>query len=504
MSRPKKRASIVLRPDILEDRRLLSGDMTGTLENLSAMMAFDVRGAADGAAEFDQTRIIVRYRDDVIASAAPHPNGLTPGRTLGENSNLRVVGVNPLVGVEQTLAAARQDPRVAYAEPDYVIQASTMPDDPRFGELWGLNNLSRPEADVDAPIAWQRETGNDSVIVAVLDSGVDYNHPDLAANIWTNPGEIPGNGIDDDGNGYTDDIRGWDFINRDNNPMDDNKHGTHVAGTIGAVGDNGIGVTGVAWNVSIMPLKVLDQSGNGTVSAAIDALSYAYKNGATISNASWGASQYSQALRDMIDRAGSQADHLIVAAAGNSGTVLDLAGSTPFYPASYDAPNIISVAASDQNDQVASFSNIGWASVDLAAPGVGILSTVPGQAYAKLSGTSMASPHVAGAAALLKSTRSSLSASEIKSALLDTVDQSDNFIGRTVSGGKLNLAKAHSECCSPGKPEEWFDHSPRSGSVDDRDSGPGVRLDGRRGHSSGVERWSLADHPSTERPGESV
>ncbi|WP_197446286.1 S8 family serine peptidase [Tautonia plasticadhaerens] len=404
----------------------------------------DPRGPAE-AASYAPDRIIVRYRDEVSARSGPHPSGLAPGRRLSEAAGLRIVGVDAS-GVPAALEAARKDPRVLYAEPDYVIGAGTSPDDPRFGELWGLRNVGQGSgtvgADIGAMTAWQQSTGSDGVVVAVLDSGVDYAHPDLSSNLWTNPGEIPGNNLDDDGNGYVDDVRGWDFVNRDNNPMDDNSHGTHVAGTIGARGNNQVGVTGVSWDVSIMPLKVLDRFGNGTVSAAIDAINYAWRNGAVISNASWGGTTYSQSLRDAINAAGAQADHLFVAAAGNQGTIMDAPGAAKFYPAAFDLPNIVSVAASDRNDQLAGFSNSGWLSVDLAAPGVDILSTTPGGGYGLKSGTSMAAPHVAGAAALLKAEDPSLGAEEIKSVLMASVEPTGQLGSLTAGGGRLDLASA--------------------------------------------------------------
>ncbi|RUL83405.1 S8 family peptidase, partial [Tautonia sociabilis] len=452
MPRPKKRAACAPRPERLEVRLLLDAEPMG-LDPIGA-----IRGAMTPfgleAGKFATDHIIVRYRDDHVAQAKPHPFGMMPGLSLGTVEGLRVVGINPALGVEATLAAARRDPAVLYAEPDYLISAAVAPNDPRFPEQWGLSNPASSvattgslpiDADIDATTAWQTSTGNRSVVVAVLDSGVDYAHPDLAANIWTNRGEVPGNGIDDDNNGYVDDIRGWDFVNRDNDPRDDNSHGTHVAGTIGAVGDNGAGISGVAWRVSLMPLKVLDRNGNGSISSAIDAISYAYRNGAVISNISWGGTQYSQALRDVIETAGASTGHLVVAASGNSGRALDAPGSPRFYPASYDLPNIVSVAASDRSDQRASFSNFGQVSVDLAAPGVDILSTTPGGAYSFKSGTSMAAPHVTGAAALLKAIDPTLDAQKLASALIGSADRLPSLAGTSVSGGRLNVAKAVQE-----------------------------------------------------------
>lgn len=330
---------------------------------------------------------------------------------------------------------------VLYAEPNYIVTAAAIPNDPRFPELYGLNNTGQTgglnDADIDAVEAWDIQTGG-RVVVAVIDTGLDYNHEDIVGNVWVNTGEIANNGIDDDNNGYIDDIRGWDFVNNDNNPFDDNDHGTHVSGTIAAVGNNGIGVSGVNWSAQIMPLKFLSARGSGTTADAISALDYAVMMGARISNNSWGGGAFSQALFDTIAAAQS-AGHLFVAAAGNDGVNTDV---TPSYPASYDLDNIVSVAATDDNDALASFSNFGAVSVDLGAPGVSILSTTPGNTYSSFSGTSMATPHVSGSAALLLSEDPSLSLVGLKSALLDNVDLLASLAGITVTGGRLNLASS--------------------------------------------------------------
>jgi hypothetical protein len=318
---------------------------------------------------------------------------------------------------------------------------------PRFGELWGLENFAQTggtnDADIDAAGAWDVNTGSGSLIVAVIDTGVDYTHPDLAANIWTNAGEIPGDGIDNDGNGYIDDVHGYDFFNRDGDPRDDHGHGTHVAGTIGAVGNNGIGVTGVNWNVQIMPLKFLGAGGSGTTADAIEALAYAVANGAAISNNSWGGDPYSQAMFDAI-AAARDAGHLFVAAAGN-GNIFGIGqdnDAAPFYPAGYDLDNVIAVAAVDHHDNLATFSNYGATTVDLAAPGVNILSTTPGGGYGQSSGTSMAAPHVAGVAALTWDAHPDWSYDQVVAQVLGSVDPLPQLQGLTVTGGRLNAAAA--------------------------------------------------------------
>ncbi|MFM6602958.1 MAG: S8 family serine peptidase, partial [Microcystis panniformis] len=295
-----------------------------------------------------------------------------------------------------------------------------------------------PDADIDAPEAWDIQTGNPNLVIGVIDTGVDYNHPDLASNIWTNPGEIAGDGIDNDGNGYIDDIHGWDFAYNDNDPSDVHGHGTHISGTIAGKGNNGVGVTGVAWNAKIMPLKFLNDQGSGSTSNAILAINYATAKGVKLTNNSWGGGVYSQALYDAINAAG-QAGALFIAAAGNDAKNTD---TSPSYPASYDLPNIISVASTTRTDALSSFSNYGLTSVDLGAPGSDIYSLAPGGGYATLSGTSMASPHVTGAAALLWSQNPTWTAQQVKNTLMNTGDPIAALAGKTVSGKRLNVFNA--------------------------------------------------------------
>lgn len=346
------------------------------------------------------------------------------------------------LSVEEAIERLRRDPDVEYAEPNYVVRALSTPDDPYFTQLWGLHNAGQDGgtagADIRATSAWDVSTGSRSVVVGVIDTGVDYNHPDLAANIFVNPYEIAGNGVDDDANGFVDDVRGWDFVNNDNDPFDDAGHGTHVAGTIGAVGNNSIGVVGVSWTVTIVPIKFLDASGAGTTADATAAVDYATSLGARITNNSWGGGGFSQALLDAILESG-EAGSLFVAAAGNDGGNTDLG---PQYPSAYEAPNIISVAATDRNDALAEFSNFGSTTVDLGAPGVDIQSTRPGASYGEASGTSMAAPHVAGAAVLVLATAPDLNAAQVKQLLLGATDPVPALAGITVTGGRLNAFRA--------------------------------------------------------------
>ncbi|MGD8567913.1 MAG: Ig-like domain-containing protein [Gammaproteobacteria bacterium] len=345
--------------------------------------------------------------------------------------------------MDQTLQMLRADPTVEYAEPNYIYTIQqTIPNDPDFDALYAMHNTGQtagaPDADIDAPEAWDLQTGSRDVVIAVIDTGVDYTHGELKNNMWVNVNEIPDNGVDDDGNGYIDDYRGWDFANNDNDPMDDHFHGTHVAGTIAAEGNNGIGVVGVNWRARIMPLKFISATGGGTTEDAIAAIEYAVSMGAKISNNSWGGPQFSQALKDAIANA-ERMGHLFVAAAANDSVDND---TSPRYPASFDLPNVISVAATDDDDQLAQFSNYGLVSVDLGAPGVDIRSTAPGNGYRVLQGTSMASPHVAGAAGLLLAQNPGLSYQEIKSLLLDNADPVSSLAGKTVTGGRLNIGNA--------------------------------------------------------------
>ncbi|MEC4675681.1 MAG: S8 family serine peptidase [Nitrospirota bacterium] len=334
--------------------------------------------------EYVAGEILVKFRPGTDAATMEGVNGAIKATRIRELGRVGVqqVKLSPDMSVEEAVSRYKEDPNVVYAEPNYILRASVIPNDPDFSNLWGLNNTGQtggtPDADLDAPEAWDLSTGSANVVIAVIDTGVAYNHPELINNIWTNTGEIDcTDGVDDDLNGYIDDCTGWDFIGDDNDPTDYNGHGTHVSGTIAAEGDNGADIAGVMWDARIMPLRFLGVSGAGDTADAIVAIEYAADNGARVINASWGGGPYSQSLYDAIEYARTK-NVIFVAAAGNEANDND---TSPAYPASYDLENIISVAAVDDADALASFSNYGLTSVDLGAPGVGIYSTVPVFSY---------------------------------------------------------------------------------------------------------------------------
>jgi subtilisin family serine protease len=376
-------------------------------------------------------------------------NNLVPG--------LALVKLPAGSDVQAARVAFQATPGVQYASPDFIRKPAVIPNDARFSQLWGLHNTGQSgglsDADIDAPEAWDLARGTQQIIVGVIDTGVDYTHPDLQANMWVNTAEQNGTaGVDDDQNGYVDDIYGYDFGEGDSDPMDESGHGTHVAGTIGAVGNNGRGVVGINWNVRIMALKVAyavegsDEPGL-LDSGIIEALHYAVQKGVKVTNNSYGGYGDNPALYEAI-LAAQNAGQLFVAAAGNDTNNNDI---MPIYPASYALNSIISVLATNSRDQLTYYSNYGKTTVDLAAPGGemyadgdpgGILSTVPGNGYEFYQGTSMASPHVAGACALVWSVAPTLTAAEVKQILMGSVDPVNSLQDFCVTGGRLNLYKA--------------------------------------------------------------
>ncbi len=354
---------------------------------------------------------------------------------------------------------------VEYAEPNYQIKlddptntvspsdlllrennsGAGLPNDPMFKEQWALSNVGqnggKKDADIAAIKAWLKTQGSGDVVVAVLDSGVDYTHPDLVSNMWLRPETVPQ--YKDDELGSFNDLQGFNAADNLSDPMDDNGHGTHCSGIIGAEGDNDEGIAGINWKVKIMPLKFMGRGGFGTTKDAIEAINYAIdrkRNGVNVRviNASWGSTLYSKALEDAIRAAGEEGI-LFVAAAGNATTDND---KRPHYPSNYKLPNVISVAALDRNDQLASFSNFGAKTVHIAAPGKDILSTWLNDGYREASGTSMASPYVAGVAALILASEPKLTVEKLRERILKAVDSNNSLSGKVESGGRINAAKA--------------------------------------------------------------
>ena len=377
--------------------------------------------------------LIVKYKDEpdfgenkLNSLSAVEPDSdviadetLFNGENDGEFENIRKLKFSEDSDIEEIAQEYSQMPNVEYAEPNYIYQIFYQPNDPSFSSQLALTKMRANES-------WNITKGNSAVIIAIIDTGVDWNHPDLAANIWNNTDEIEGNDIDDDGNGYIDDVRGYDFVNftdnsscysgedctdEDNNPMDFNSHGTHVSGIAAAVTNNSVGIAGVCWHCKIMQVRAGYEGSDGNGYLAIadisQALHYAADNNATIISMSFGGSD-SSTIQDAIDYAYNKS--ILIASAGNSGT----SSKTNSYPAAYD--NVIAVAATDSNDSAASYSNYGtW--VDVAAPGSSINSTYFDDAYETLSGTSMSAPHVAGAVGLLLSYNSSLNQTQIRDKL---------------------------------------------------------------------------------------
>lgn len=411
--------------------------------------------------------VLVRYHADDSASAAQLSktlNGL--GGYVNEvlDGEIHVVVLGPGVDPRQAARSLSRLPGVDYAEPNDWVTIEAIPNDPSYtnGTLWGMyGDASAPANSFgsQASEAWAAgNTGSSSVYVAIIDEGIDFNHPDLAANIWTNPYD-PIDGADNDGNGYIDDIHGWDFNGNNNSIYDGSStnsvdaHGTHVAGTIGGVGNNGVGVVGVNWNVKVISGKFLGPSG-GTTAAAIRAIDYVtdlkVRHGLNIvaTNNSWGGGGYSQAMHEAILRAAKQ-NILFIAAAGNSKGNNDrkanypsnystLTGTSNVSAASYEA--VVAVAAIDNVGGLASFSNYGATTVDLGAPGVNIYSTLPGNTYGSYSGTSMATPHVTGGAALYAAANPGASGSQIRAALLNNTIATSSLNKKTITGGRLNVS----------------------------------------------------------------
>ncbi|ADO71061.1 Serine protease, subtilase family [Stigmatella aurantiaca DW4/3-1] len=402
-------------------------------------------------AEYVAGQLLVRFKKGaghLVATAAHAQRGAQVLRTYRSQPELQLVTV-PEASLKEVLASYLKDPRIEHAEPNFVYRIHALPDDARFGDLWGMHNTGQSggtaDVDINAPEAWELTRGTrTSGVVAVIDTGFDYTHPDLQDNLWTNPGEIPGNHVDDDGNGFIDDVHGINAITHSGDPLDDNEHGTHCAGTIAGRGNNATGVVGVNWSAQLMGCKFLDSGGSGTLADAVTCLDYVHlmKTRALhpvnviATNNSWGGGAFSQELQDAIIQHRDDGI-LFVAAAGNNNTDNDALAS---YPGSYFLSNVISVAAHDRNDTLASFSNYGQRTVHLAAPGVEILSSVPNGKYDSFDGTSMAAPHVTGVVGLLKAQDPSRDWRQIKNLVLAGAVSSTAAQGKTLTGGRLRAS----------------------------------------------------------------
>jgi hypothetical protein len=401
-------------------------------------------------------QLIVKYKPGFVKQATKFVKSLGGNEKYRFQSNGAFLFEFPQAKTAATLLAVASElaksSSVDYVEANSIYHsADTVPNDPKYPETYGLSNDGRNQgiagADIDMPRAWDIVRNSKNIMLGVIDSGVDYGHDDLKANIWRNPGESgtdsngqpkESNGIDDDMNGYIDDFHGWDFANNDNDPMDDFKHGTHVAGTIGAAGNDGIGLAGINWTASIIPIKFLNENGSGSLENAVKSIEYATAQGIRVVNASWGGSASAQTLEDAV-KVAERAGMLFVAAAGNNGSNND---RRPFYPASIAASNVLSVGATDRRDERARFSNFGKQSVHLFAPGVDILSTTRNGAYELLSGTSMAAPHVAGVAALVMANKPSLTFLEVKNRIISSSEPLESLNGDSLFGSRLNAYNA--------------------------------------------------------------
>ena len=385
------------------------------------------------------------------------------------NGEMVVVKLPAGMSTAEAMAAMAQDERVEYAASNDIVQAGPVEVADEAApqaeakelnkQLWGLNNEGQTggtvDADIDAKEVWAKghvgaTQAENGPLIAIIDTGINYKHEALQGNIWTNPGEIPGDGIDNDGNGVIDDVHGFNAAATDKkkagDPLDDNDHGSHCAGTIGANGENSQGLYGVMHKANLMGVKFLTANGGGSLKAAIDSVLYATKMGARITSNSWGGGGFNQALYDAFKA--SPAMHII--AAGNERNNND---ARPAYPATFDLPNVISVAATDHNNKLANFSNYGATTVDLAAPGVDILSSTSGsdKEYQKFSGTSMATPHVSGVAGAILTEYPEMSNEELKALLMGTVDKVPGLEGKMVTGGVVNVNTAFEKKAAEGQ-----------------------------------------------------
>ncbi|MBC7464835.1 MAG: S8 family serine peptidase [Bdellovibrio sp.] len=400
---------------------------------------------------------IVRLKPNMMMTQSTQQLSKALGAYIKSTIPSQNIVVVKRAAIETTKSAVKSlaaNDMVDVVEPNFIYKINRTPNDPMYGQLWGMLNVGQADStgalgvagvDINVEKAWDIETGSKKILVAVIDTGVDFNHPDLKDNLWTNEVEANGKaGVDDDANGVIDDIHGFNAITGTGNAMDDQGHGSHCSGTIGAKGNDGKGIVGVNWDTQIMAVKFLDANGSGSLENALKAIDYATKMGAKVMSNSWGGGGFSQTLMDAIKRS-NDAGAIFIAAAGNDGSNND---TTPSYPASYDVANIISVAAIDNKGQLASFSNYGKKSVHLGAPGVNIYSSTGG-AYDSWSGTSMATPHVSGVAALAWAHEPELTAVQLKERLVSTTRPLAGLRGKVKSGGLLNAYNALANVVAP-------------------------------------------------------
>lgn len=448
---------------------------------LAASAMLGMMGSAM-AAQHVPGELLVKFKETKNLSALSQEMGFKIDRVIKLSyGNIHVLKVEDKK-FESTKSLLNNNDAVEYAEPNFIYSVvkpteelkledviapklNYTPSDPQFGSLWGLKNTGRNEpgrtspgragADINALKAWKLTKGSKDIKIAVIDTGIDYRHPDLKDNMWVNEAEKNGQpGVDDDGNGFVDDIHGYDFANDDGDPIDGHSHGTHCAGTIGAVHNNDQGVAGVMADVTLVAVKFLTDSGSGTTANAIKSVDYATTVGVDIMSNSWGGGGFSQGLKDAIQRA-SDAGIIFTAAAGNSRSDND---QRPHYPSNYEVDNVISVAAHTAQDELASFSCYGRTTVDIAAPGHRILSTIKNGGYKAYSGTSMATPHVSGVLGLLLAQEGRMPHSEMRERLLATSVPVSAYRGKTVNAGRADaynlLTDTRPERNEP-KPGQW-------------------------------------------------
>ncbi len=429
----------------------------------AGLLWFSTSSKASGS-EAIPGQFVVKLKDSSAASSKSDLEKIlgSPVRSIFGDGRLVLVE-RPLLEVENTsIKILSENQNVQFAEPNFIYHVEKTPHEAQFGKQWGLLNLGQDDSknigtagmDIGAEKAWDLTTGSEDVVIAIIDTGVDQTHPDLATNVWTNQIEAHGlPGVDDDHNGYVDDINGFNFSDPakpNGNSKDDHGHGSHCAGVIGAKSNDGKGIVGVNWKVKLMAVKFLNADGGGSLDAAVQAIDYAIKMKAQIMSNSWGGGGESLALKEAIERA-EKAGILFVAAAGNNAISND---SSPHYPSSYDLPNILSVAAIDNSGQLAAFSNFGKKSVHVAAPGVNIFSSVLNNSYELMSGTSMATPFVSGIAGLLAAQFPEMTYQDLKKRIVSTARPLTSLRGKVFSGGLARADAALTNHIFPADPND--------------------------------------------------